>query len=493
MAVGQARKEVLPQTTLTQVCSENDKGATLVKLQVPGEASVEYYVAPRVDADTGERRDGKPRWVAGTYRLFPLVLCGDDSPWAEANLWILDMLEMKVLPNMLTFAGIAEDLSAFRRYIEAETLDWLCFPAHKLRRPTYRYNAALRISVEAGEVSPGVAKRRMATVVRFYRWLMGEAGFRPEQTPWNESDRYVDWTDGTGFERVIKVTTTDVSLKDSKAEDPWDDRIMDGGRLRPLPENEQRVLLQALGDIGNTEMSLIHLISLFSGARIQTVLTLRLRHVSRPPAEIPGNDFRLKAGPGTGIDTKGNKRGVLHIPKWLYERLYIYAKSERAQARRRLAKGGDHVDQFLFLSHRGTPHYESKASRDRASSDNAFARHAKVGQGVRQFIKEKLLPEMQARLGNPRYEFSFHDLRATYGMNTVDYLLERMETGKMTYSRALSRLRHLMWHTRLSTTENYLNYRENLFMIDAVQDGWHDHLQHLAEDALSHGAGHESV
>ncbi len=446
-----ARKLVLPRFTLTQVSEGLEVESTRVSLATEGDP-VTYYTVPVVDSANGSRRDGKPQWAAGTYRLFPVVLCGDGSPWAEANLWLLDMLDLKAMPNMLTFACIADDLAAYRRYIEDEDISWLDFVVHRLRRPTYRYNAALRLAVQAREISPGIAKRRMATVIRFYRWMMSEAQFRPAHTPWNESDRYVEWKNEQGFSKVLTVKTTDVSVKPPSADDPWDDRIVDGGRLRPLPQPEQEALLQALSDLGNTEMSLIHLFSLLSGARIQTVLTVRVRHVSRNPDEIVGPDFRLKAGPGTGIDTKNGKKGVLHLPKWFHERLYTYMRSERARARRLKADGGDHEDQFLFLSYRGAGMYEPHDQRNQTVGD--ALRHAKTGQGVRQFIKEKLLPEMRKRLGSPQYEFSFHDLRATFGMNTVDHLLTRIGKGAMTYTRALDMLRQLMWHTRLSTTEN---------------------------------------
>lgn len=67
---------------------------------------------------------------------------------------------------MLTFAALAQDLAAFRRYIEDEDLDWLEFGTNRMRRPTYRYNGALTIAVESGEIAPTVAKRRMATAMR---------------------------------------------------------------------------------------------------------------------------------------------------------------------------------------------------------------------------------------------------------------------------------------------------------------------------------------
>ena len=475
-----ARRTTIRQLALTEVVDRDTPGATPVSITTPDGGTI-YHTAPLAAPDTGKRRDARPQWIADTFPLFPVVRLAEGAPWAEANVWLIDMMESKSSPNMLTFAGIADDLVAFRRYLDYEGVDWLTFPANKRQRPTYRYSASIRLAVQAGELSPGVAKRRMGAVVRFYRWLMTEAGFRPANAPWVESDRFIEFKDQKGFSSVIEVKTTDLSISGRRAEDPWDDHIQDGGRLRPLPSSEQSVLLESQATLGNTEMTLIHLFALFTGARIQTVLTVRAKHVMREPEEFHGDDIRLACGPGTGIDTKGGVKGVLHLPRSFYERLYIYVHSDRARKRRRLADGDDHPDQPLFLSHRGAPLYEGRASRDPLTTGARVRRHVKTGQAVRQFIRDELLPMMRVRLDNPRYEFSFHDLRATFGLNMVD----AMTANGTKYTRALDHLRQLMWHVQPSTSERYLAYRDNRKLFDAVQDGWGAHLSTLVTRTLN--------
>lgn len=474
-----ARRTTIRQLPLTEVVDRDTPGATPVSITTP-EGGTIYHTVPLADPDTGRRRDARPQWIAGTFPLFPVVRLADGAPWAEANVWLIDMMESKSSPNMLTFASIADDLVAFRRYLDDEGIDWLVFPANKRQRPTYRYSASIKLAVQVGELSPGVAKRRMGAVVRFYRWLMTEVGFRPANAPWVESDRFIEFKDQQGFSGVIEVKTTDLSISGRRAEDPWDDRIQDGGGLRPLPSSEQSVLLESLAGLGNTEMTLVHLFALLTGARIQTVLTVRAKHVMRKPDGFHGDDIRLACGPGTGIDTKGGVKGVLHLPRGFYERLYVYVHSNRARKRRQLADGGDHPDQPLFLSHRGAPLYEDRASRGPLSTGPQERRHVKTGQAVRQFIRDELLPMMRVQFGNPKYEFSFHDLRATYGLNMVD----TMTANETKYTRALDQLRQLMWHARLSTTEGYLSYRENRKLFDAVQDGWGAHLSTLVTRVL---------
>ncbi len=415
-----------------------------------------------------------------TYFLFPLILAGDGSPWAEANLWLLDKLSLTATPRIATFSSIADDLAAFRRYIESNALSWLEFGTHKLRRPTYRYSASLRIAVQAAEISPSVAKRRMATAIRFYRWLKDEGLFNPSNALWVDSTRHIEWRDTRGQSSVVKVKTTDVSIKTPRADDPWDEKIVDDGHLRPLPREEQVALLMALAELGNTEMTLIHLFSYLTGARLQTILTVRIRHFSRSPSTIVGDDFGLQAGPGTGIDTKRGRAGVLHLPKWFYERLYVYINSDRARLRRSRAPGGDTDNQLVFLSQRGAPLYEPYDYHSSAQS-MPTKRYAKTGQPVRQFIKEKLLPSMRKQMKSDRYQFSFHDLRATFGMNTVDAMEPEIKKGTLSCTRALDQLRQLMWHSSLSITEGYLDYRLRLAKYRAVEDEWHNRLVSLAK------------
>lgn len=478
-----ANKITLPELSLTEVADGPGKNVTRVDIPTEGGGTFTYFTRPvgDINAISGRRRDNKPSWSPHTFPLFPVVRNADGSPWLEANLWLVDMLVGKLAPEMLSYATIAQDLAAFRRFVDEKTIDWLNFPSFKLQRPTYRFNGYLTHSVEAGEITRNTARRRMGTVIRFYRWLKSAAHFVPSHPTWVEEDRFVQVLNAQGFTGLLKVATTDVSIKGRTAADPYSENIDDGGKLRPLPQVEQKALVEALLDRGNTEMTLIFLVALFSGARIQTVLTIKCRHVMQAPLEIQGNVFRLPCGPGTGIDTKGGVKGVLHLPKWLYEDLHVYVLSQRALSRRRKAVGGDDPGQPLFLSNRGAPMYASRRKPSELSREPYVSRHSKNGQLVRQYIADYLLPAMRMRMSNPHYEFRFHDLRATFGLNKVDGWKENINNRSMSYTEALTQLSQLMWHSSPTITERYLKYREKLTLFDAVQDGWNEHLTHLVQ------------
>ena len=478
-----AKRILLPHFAVTELAMAGDVDG--VKVSIPGSLGttpVEYFVAPKRFEATGARRDGKAKWVLDQFRLYPVVINSEGAPWAEANEWFLSRLEGQLTPTMSTFHSNADDLAAYLRFIEDSGLDWTSFPTHKLHRPTYRFHGYLRQCINNNEAAPSTAKRRMSTVIRFYNWLICEGVLVPENAPWVESKKFVSFVDSIGFRQSKTVITTDVSIKTAKQHNIYDEYIDDGGKLRPLSQQEQEWLLNALAHLGNTEMTLIHLMALLTGARIQTVLTFKVRHALLDPSEATEGSFRFIVGPGTGIDTKFDKKFVLHIPVFLYRMLNTYALSRRAKNRRARAKGGDNEDQYLFLSVRGAPMYESK---DRGTEpDGSMLRHSKSGQGVRQFVKDRVIPFIRATHSAPKFAYRVHDMRATFGMNLVDHRMKLVDERKATTSQVLHFVMERMGHKSLITTEKYLNYRSRLRVVRAAQDGWEANLEKLAGLAL---------
>lgn len=482
---GSARKILLPHFVVTEVTSENDSDAMTViipesELTLGGT----YHVRPKKIAGESKRRDGNPHWVEHRFNLFPVILDGMGIPWAEANVYLLSRLEGSVVPTMSTYSSIGEDMAAYRRFLDETQLDWMHFPSQKLSRPTYRYNGHLKLVVGAGEIAAATAKRRMGAVIGFYKWLKLENVLIPENPPWKEADRYIDIKDRQGFKLLKKVVTTDVSIRIAKQLDPYDGTIQDDGKLRPLPQSEQEWLMDALISLHNTEMTLIHLMGLVTGARIQTILTFRFRHVRLEiDRDQKNGELRLPVGPGAGIDTKWDKQMILHIPIWLYRMLRIYAHSDRARKRRERAVGGDHENQYLFLSVRGAPLYRSKEESGSFDVTNEL-RHAKAGQGVRQFITDYVIPYVHKKYNAKYFHYQFHDTRATFGMNLTDHQFKLIEQGKTTLKEVREFVKTRMGHASSATTDLYLQYRQNLKLVRWVGEEYESHLQRLSERAM---------
>jgi len=381
---------------------------------------------------------------------------------------------------------LAESLRDYKVWLDEEGLEWDDFSAtDKLLRPTYLYKTHLTDLINRAVIKSSTAARRMSVVIQFYRWVTENQELLAcslKNPPWIEREIGLQFRDSKGFKQVLHVKTTDVSIKVPQRDYAWDKTISDGGKLLPLSHKEQKVLIFALKELGNRDFELMHHMSLLTGARIQTVLTLRWGTFSRPPEQINQWPMKLRCGPGTGTDTKGDATDVyLSIPKLLYEWLHVYATSPRVEKRRDRSALKQEPINYLFLSNQGGPYYESKddinAIRDSA---DPMKRSSSTGQNLRAFIKKKVIPLMQKTL--PGFDYQFHDLRATYGVNWVDTVMKDGD-NKQRYIWCRDQLRKLMWHRQATTTDRYIDYRRHMHMLETALEGWSSTLLDLIASA----------
>lgn len=427
------------------------------------------------------------------YNLFPVVLDRKSAPWALGTLFILSKLESETKPVMATYHSIADDLGAFKEWLDShDSPEELLFnfPKPKLRRATYRYRGFLQQQIRAREVGTQTAKRRMGTVVSFYKWLIANDYFNPEYPTWEEKEYLLSFKTVDGRQLSKKVTSTDLSIPAPKAEDDFDGTIQDGGKLRPLSGKEQEWLLEASEANGNSECLLLQLFMLSTGARIESACTLRVRHFSDSAPRYSksltgeGEVYRLKAGPGTGIGTKHDKPGTFQVPRPLYELLHAYALSKRSEVRRyrHVAKYGEHIDPYLFLTQQGSPYYVAKTETLRFNPD-LHRRYQKNGQPIRQFIKDHAIPFVRERYAKDFY-YRPHDLRASFGMNMTEELMKQVQKGEITLHKARMILKDLMWHKSGATTDLYLDYKSNIDTIYKAINGYGEHLRQWTDRAM---------
>lgn len=478
------RKVLIPSFRLTEVCDAADPLAFKREIkQGKGREAITYHCRPVIEAHSESRFN---------YNLFPIPLDRQGKPWGLATNFLLDRLEGESRPNMISYQSLADDLGAFKEWLDqSDKPDELLldFPKMKLRRCTYRYNGHLRLQIQNREVAPGTARRRMSTVIAFYRWLIQEQVFEPEYEPWVERSYSLSFKGDYGAVITKNGVTTDVGIKVAKAEDGLEDTINDGGKLRPLPKNEQQWVMEALNALGNPEMYLICLLMIATGARVQTATTVRVKHLTGKTPAFPnaisggGSVFKLRCGPGTGIDTKGDKQGLLQIPLPLYEALRTYAMSARATRRRETAAGGDTGDQYLFLTQQGSPYYQAKD--EALKFDPEFTgRYRKGGGTIRQFLTDRLIPHVRKN-HDSKFHFRIHDLRATFGMNHTDIQLDLVEKGKIKLSQGRSIVQALMWHKKGETTDLYLDYRRRMEQVYAAINGYGEQVQLWIDQAMA--------
>jgi hypothetical protein len=479
------RKVILPVFQLSELTTEGDLHALKrVIKQGKGHPALTYHY--RFVRDDQARRDFN-------YNLFPVVLDRGGVPWSLGTLYILSQLEAETNPIMTSYQSKADDLGAYKEWLDTQDRPddlMFQFPKIKLRRPTYRYRGQLQRQIQAGEIAPATAKRRMGTVISFYRWLIDNNYFQPEYPLWEEKQFQLTFKTNEGRAISKKFISTDVSIRVPKSEDPFEGTIQDGGKLRPLIYTEQNWILEATKAKGNTECYLFQLFMLATGARIQTAGTLRLRHFIQPNPKYSraltgeGEVFKLKAGPGSGIDTKNDKNGVLQVPRLIYELLHTYAMSERTKIRRArfVAKHGEHPDPYLFLTQQGNPYYTAKAEILRFNP-KLDRRYEKVGQPVRQFLKEQVIPFVREH-HDKHFHYRIHDLRASFGMNMTELLMKLVQAKTITLHRARMTVKDLLWHESLATTDLYLNYHTQMDAIYEAVNGYGKQLQVWIEQAM---------
>ena len=418
------------------------------------------------------------------FRHFPYVLDTDGSLWVDANRYLLSKLSGVFPPNHRTLMSIASALKYFRIWLIEQNINWKNIPSRNGAKPTYKFCWYLHDEVDFGKLAVSTAKQRMSIVQGFYRWIISENG-EFENYLWLERDINVTYKDRRGFQRNKPISSTDLtrSFKLPNTGDDYSEYIQDGGRLRPLPAKEQLALTAALMSVGNTEMTLSFLFALTTGARLQTVFTLRKFNFSSIPRK-GATSVRVKVGRSTMVNTKYGKQMVILVPVWLYQRFRIYLMSERYQLRKKKSK---HIyktedEQYVFLTRLGRPYY--LATNDAFSS---LYHSPPRGNSVTKFIRQQIKPELEKN--GYGFDFRFHDLRATFGMNLLEEKVQDQKTpttqyeNRPDYFKKLLYVKQRMGHSSLKTTQRYLNFRENYNIAMYVQSKFELHLKNVMENA----------
>lgn len=404
---------------------------------------------------------------------YPLLINNDGSLWKHGNLYLLSKLKVYTKPSSKTLDSIATDLKNFKEWCDTEDIDYLKTP-RKVLRPTYMYRGYLQELLRDGKISVNTVKRRISAIIGFYRYLIEVENIKFKFPLWESGITSITYKDRQGFVQSKQVNTTDVGkVVATSNPDLFDDAIEDGGRLHPLPQEKQKILFQTLKEIGNTEMTLGFLIALTTGARMQTVYTLRRKHFARVP-DKEETEIKIRVGYGTHCDTKFQKQHTLLMPKWVYDKVRVYLNSPRASKRLEKAKhifDNDEL-QYAFLNRSGIPYYTSVDDLYRK-----LYRDAPNGNAVRQFIHTTIRKEL-AKKGE-KLDFSFHDLRASFGMNLFDKLMPMVKNKDIELTRLLIEIKERMGHSSLTTTEKYLNFRDRHKIKEQAQDDYETYLRGL--------------
>ncbi|AKA82799.1 hypothetical protein [Pseudomonas synxantha] len=300
---------------------------------------------------------------------FPFIFKENGLPWTEANSYLLSLIENKHSKPRPTddVRRKASKLLDYLLFCEKSNIDWKDFSGRRPSlRPTYRYYRHL---IDSSGRSGAVINQYTGVVYDFYRYVCNK---------WHKID--ISRVDTV---KKLKVMLQHVSsYKSIEVEKRALTRriapsspipigfVRDGGEnLRPLTNSQLSEVLDSIYLPNWTAQErLIVLTSLMTGARKQSVLTLRVRHLeSFVEANLRSDGtYLINAGPGTGIDTKFDKEQRLYVPRQLGDDLKLWATSPSAVKRRKVFvdrmlvienKVMEERDAYLFLSDQGNCYY----------------------------------------------------------------------------------------------------------------------------------------
>lgn len=413
---------------------------------------IERYSFPSEESNSEEDLEGS------SFALrMPVIIKSDNTVWELASLYLQDSLINKSVKDS-TLESKSNGLLDFLQFMEHTGLDVLHLPFNQNERVTYRYHASLRQRIRQGLLRPSTARKKMNSVLRFYDFCIENQLFhkdRMRNTPYEELTTRITVSTDFGLPYEMEVETSDLAIRVSKRQVSAD-AIVDGGELHPLTDTEQEYVKRYLRDTASREFQLMCYIALFSGARIQTVCTLRVFNILELKKKKPNpadDTYALEVGSSTVVDTKNGTQLTIRIPRWLVDELIAYSKSRAWKKRAEISYYGISDQNYLFLTARGDSYYTSDKEaedRRRANSWKGFKkkRGLSVGIHIKQMLKK--FNENEIKL-NP---FTFHDLRATFGINTLKIML----ASGFTNDQALIYLKERMGHRYITTTTRYLEH-----------------------------------
>lgn len=428
----------------------------------------------------------------GIIRNFPMLFRGNGDPWDTGNLYLMHEMAERAKFDLVTVETIethAVHLLAFLRWLEhnqaaGNNINEFTFPDDPHERVTYSYRRYLmrQMRKTPPPFSLGVAKTRMGVVVNFYRGLINGKlidASRLPNPPYEQTVAGIPYVNQKGLVRIKEVLTTDLAIKIPKrGHDADTEHLNDGGKLRPLEPEEQRMITIALEGYGNRAFELMMIFAFTTGARKQTLGTLRIHHIKNLLEKQSGQELKLKVGAGTEIDVKNKgdlKHYRLHIPRLVAMMLLDYSNSIEAKKRRDKSFYGDSDRNYIFLTQEGTPYYTSKVEISDRENPEFSSRIAAANRIDFPVVRGRALNNLTKRLADkirqkhPSFkDFRFHDTRATYGMNFVRHFIDAGHPP----SKVVSDLSARMGHADTSTTHAYLSFDSNKDRVDTTEDSY---------------------
>lgn len=372
--------------------------------------------------------DGTLNWVpdklARAIPRLPQLFWESGEVWAEANYWALDRATQPKT-DIETVKALLKHLYAYACFLEKHGLNWRHFPLRLADRALVKFRGRLIEQIDQGSLASSTARSRMAAVIQFYRHADIHGFVNAESPLWVNRPVVIPYYDAAGFKRTLLRVSTDLSIPNRRRPGV----VLEDG-LTPLRTEHMEQLLSFAAERGLTELRLMLLVGFFTGARIETVMTLALGNLERAlPDSYMKGFYLLRVGPGTGVATKLDAEGNLLVPDFLLTELKAYAYSARRLLRE--AKASEAQSSVLFLTKNGVPYTQGTVSR----------------------LMTELRRDAQAAGLQFMDRFKFHQTRATYGT-----WLMQLALSVTSEANAIALVKGAMLHKHEATTFGYIRF-----------------------------------
>ena len=296
----------------------------------------------------------------------PVILQSNSLPWDIGNAYLISLLIQPSLPNLKTISSKARCLKYYLQYLEDTDQHFLDLPIKYYERVPQKFKKFLSEVINGKNLSIAYINNILSTVVDFYTQIE-HYGLLPKSSIKNNAftriDKKIMVENQVGILRDINVRTSDLRIRGGRKSEVEMGKIRDGGNLRPLTYEEQRIIFDGFeNSLASIELELMIRIALETGARQQTICTLSIGCIEKAHYELEdnleSNVVVIHAGYGYPADTKHNYHNRLIFSRRLIEDLMNYIDCERAERRRNKKEifNEDYQCNYLFLTHSGNPY-----------------------------------------------------------------------------------------------------------------------------------------
>lgn len=361
----------------------------------------------------------------------PQILWEDNYTWAEVNLWALEQATSNKR-SIKTVRSNMSHLLAYAKWLESESIDWWHFPERESERCLIRFRGALIQARNSGELAPSTTSQRMASVIRYYKWVKEKGMISPEWPMWQDRLVGIKITNVFGFEHTLRVSSTDLAIPNRNVAGAI--KLEDG--LLPVSASAMKEILFLADEKSSEEFALMLRIGFFTGLRIGSITDLKVTTLQNV-IDIPSSGLKtLSVGPGARppVATKFDVSGSVPIPDDLINILMKYSMSTRRLKRQ--ASASKENQDFLFLTKYGNTYCSYKS---RAVNVEMY-RLRKAG-------KEAGIKVLRG--------FHFHRTRATYATELMKVALKFMPI-----SDSIQFVKEACLHKDEITTMKYVKFIE---------------------------------